>query len=202
MGKGGYRKASRVEEECGREACLCLGREGRAVEWVHVALTALPFQTEAGWKGAHGQQFRTRPCESCRDSTLRATEGFCPERGAGPSGATVESAKQGDARVPGKWPAASPSAPGEWLLPKGNRWRERSGSNTRGTPPICRGRSLPQESSGAAPTGHRSPLSNCLGPGCNCERFFASALGCLEEKDGRGLDPGGGSSLLFLICTL
>lgn len=83
------------------------------------------------------------------------TMGFSGRWVTNPGPLHPQSAKQGDARVPGKWPAASPSAPGERLLPKGNRWGERSGSNTRGNPPICRGRSLPQESSGAAPTGHR-----------------------------------------------
>lgn len=64
-------------------------------------------------------------------------------------------AKQGITGVPGEWPAASPSTPGEWLLPQGTLWGQESGPNIRDTPALRRGRSLPQESCGAAPTGHR-----------------------------------------------
>lgn len=65
MGKGGCRRASRTEEECGGGGfSVSAGREGfgRRVEWIHTALhlTTLPFKAEAGWKGDHSQQFRPR----------------------------------------------------------------------------------------------------------------------------------------------
>jgi len=51
--------------------------------------------------------------------------------------------------------------------PKWALWGQESGPNARGTPALRRGRSLPQESCGTAPTGHRSPLGGCLGSRCS-----------------------------------
>lgn len=48
-------------------------------------------------------------------------------------------AKQGVTGVLDEWPAASPSTPGEWLLPQGTLWGQESGPNTRGTSALRRG---------------------------------------------------------------
>lgn len=113
----------------------------------------------------------------------------------------MEPAKQGDARVPGKWPAASPSAPGERLPRKGNCRGQESGSSSRGTPPIRRGRRVSQESGGAASTSHRSSLSIALEPGAAVKVPRVGSWVSRRERDRTKMDaawaPGGRAPLCF-----